>query len=322
MLSELSLFRLQVFVALVERGGYSAAAAQLDVAQPTVSFHVRALERALGARMVVYRDRAVHLTPEGQALFRTAKAMLRDGEQLAQAIEQIGAGREGTLTLGASMAFEQPFFFERVVAPFARERPHAALSLRFGHSVRLAQAVLEHELDLAIALDWRLPAGVRFEPLHRAEFVFVVAPGHPLAGRKQVSAAEVAEAGLIIAPIGDAEAVAYGELLRGSGLRRHRVALEVDGIQARVLAARAGLGVLGIFVPPYAGELAFNGLVPLLLPGPAPTTEFGLLSREGHPWTPLMEAFAGWLRTVSGGTPGEELSSAVDRQISAPANSA
>ncbi|HLZ72212.1 MAG TPA: LysR family transcriptional regulator [Dehalococcoidia bacterium] len=299
MLGELSLFRLQVFVTLVERGGYSAAAAQLDVAQPTVSFHVRALERALGARLVTYRDRAVHLTPEGEALFRTAKAMLRDGEQLAQAIEHIQAGQDGTLTLGASMAFEQPFFFERVVAPFARKRPRAALSLRFGHSMRLARAVLEHELDLAIVLDWRLPAGVQYEPLHRADFVFVAAQSHPLARRRDVTAAAVAEAGIIIAPIGDAETVAYGELLRASGLRGQRVALEVDGIQARVLAARAGLGVLGIFVPPYAGELAFNGLAPLRLPGPPPSTEFGLVNREGRPWTPLMTAFAAWLREVS-----------------------
>ncbi|HEY7294357.1 MAG TPA: LysR family transcriptional regulator [Dehalococcoidia bacterium] len=300
MLAELSLFRLQIFVALVERGGYSAAAAQLDLAQPTVSFHVRALERALHARLVVYRDRAIHLTPEGEALYRTAKAMLRDGEQLAQAIEHLRAGQEGTLTLGASMAFEQPFFFERVVAPFAGRRPRAALSLRFGHSMRLAQAVLEHELDLAIVLDWRLPAGVLYEPLHRADFVFAVAPDHPLARTPHPTAADVDEAGLIIAPIGDAETIAYGELLRASGLRRHRVALEVDGIQARVLAARAGLGVLGLFVPPYAGELAFNGLVPVHLPESPPSAEFGLVSREGRPWTPLMTAFARWLREVAG----------------------
>ena len=45
----LDLFRLLVFVTVVDRGGYSAAARQLNLTQSTVSHHVSELERACGA---------------------------------------------------------------------------------------------------------------------------------------------------------------------------------------------------------------------------------------------------------------------------------
>src|SRR6266540_1781284 len=133
----LNLFRLRLFVTVVERGGYSAAAAALDVSQPSVSFHIRALERLLGAPLVVYRGRRAQPTPEGEELYRTAKAMLRDGDNLVLAIGQIRDGQRGRLLLGASITFEQAAFFERVIGPFYHAHPLVYLSLRFGHSPNL-----------------------------------------------------------------------------------------------------------------------------------------------------------------------------------------
>src|ERR671933_1387977 len=100
----LSLLRLQVFVAVADHGGFSAAADYLDLGQPTVSFHIKALERLLGTRLVVYRERRVHLTPAGTELYRVASRMLRDAEHLAAAVRNIGHGEAGQLHVGASMA--------------------------------------------------------------------------------------------------------------------------------------------------------------------------------------------------------------------------
>jgi hypothetical protein len=47
------------------------------------------------------------------------------------------------------MAFEQRYFFERLIRPFCRAHPTTRLSRRFGHSVAEAEAVRTHEVDLA-----------------------------------------------------------------------------------------------------------------------------------------------------------------------------
>ncbi len=53
----LTLTRLQAFVAVADHGGFSAAAAYLALGQSTISFHVKALERLLRAKLIVYRER-------------------------------------------------------------------------------------------------------------------------------------------------------------------------------------------------------------------------------------------------------------------------
>jgi len=158
-------------VTVVDRGGYSAAAEHLGLAQSTVSFHVRSLEQRYAVPLMRYEHRPVRLAPPGQRLYQTAKTMLAEEEQLVQVI----SGRHsGQVKLGASMAFEHGFFFTHVVAPFHRAHEDILLSLRFGHSVAIAEAVLEHHLDLGYLIGWHIPSGLRYEALHRAAFTFLV----------------------------------------------------------------------------------------------------------------------------------------------------
>ncbi len=295
----LTLQRLQVFVAVADHGGFSAAADYLDLGQPTVSFHIKALETLYGARLLVYRERRVHLTAEGQALYAAAADMLQQAERVAATIRSLGEGQAGHLRVGASMAFELPAFFQRVVAPFQHAHPRLQLSLEFGHSVRMAEAVHEKNLDLAYVVNWRLPADARYTPLHAADFVLMVAPQHPLASKQHVTSDDIYDAGLITAPMLSQEWPHYEHLLRSSGVVRYRIGLEIDGVQARLTATQAGLGVMGVFVPPYAVEHLRTLLHPLQLEMPPPQAEFGLVVPPQHTQTTAAKHFADWLRLVS-----------------------
>jgi DNA-binding transcriptional LysR family regulator len=304
-LADLSLLRLRLFVAIADQGSYSAAARSLALSQPTVSFHVRALERIFGTRLLVYRGRRVHLTAAGQALYGLARRTLQDAERLAEQISDLRAGRAGRVRLAASIAFEQAFFFEEVIAPFRRAHPAVELSLRFGHSVRMAEAVRAREADLAYVMRWHVPADVRYTPLHGSEVVFFVAEQHPLASVPQPALEDLERAGLIAAPLDSIEWQYYSAALRATGVRHIRVALEVDGIQARVLAAQAGLGVLATFWPPYARQVALPRLRPLRLATAPSGPEFGLVQPDEEPTAPVVTALAAWLCQVArAGAPG------------------
>jgi DNA-binding transcriptional LysR family regulator len=300
-LPELSLARLRIFAAIVEQGGYTAAANSLALSQPTVSFHARALERAFGTPLLVYRDRRVQVTAAGRALYALARRTLRDAEHLAEEIADLRAGRGGRVRLGASIAFEQAFFFDAVVAPFQQAHPSVELTLRFGHSVHMAEAVRAREVDLAYVARWHVPGDVQYEPLHASRVLFFVAERHPLATAAEVAFAEVARVGLIAAPLESVEWQYYCAVLREAGLRHYRVALEVDGIQARILAAQAGLGVLGTFWPPYVREPRLPGLRALALPATLAGPDYGLLTRDEAAAAPVVAGFAAWLRHVAQG---------------------
>lgn len=298
---DLSLMRLRVFAAVVEQGGYSAAARSLMLSQPTVSFHVQALERAFGTSLLVYRERRVHLTPAGEAVYALAGRTLRDVTELQAQITGLAAGRAGRVRLAASIAFEQAFFFNAVITPFARSHPDTEISLRFGTSRQMVEAVRAREADLAYVMHCHMPADVRYLPLHTSRVVFFAAASHPLAAQPRPAADAIGEAGLIAAPLSSAEWEYYGQALRAVGLHHYRVALEISGIQARVLAAQAGLGVLPVFWPPYARRVALPGLRPVRLPGEPPGGPgFGLAGRAEEPAVRPVTALGSWLRQVAG----------------------
>lgn len=300
-LEDTSMLRLQVFVSVVDQQGYSAAAGYLGIAQPSVSYHVRSLEKALGVELVIYRNRSIHLTPEGEQVYRAARTILNEGERLGDTIERMRGGQLGRIALGASIAFEHQFFFDLIVAPFLREHPEVHLALRFAHSIDLVEGVSTGSIDMAYVNDWQIPPELDFEPLHVSELVFLVSPHHELASRTRLDADDINDAGLITAPIDTGEVISYHEMLRSSGIRNPKMRIEIDGIQARKLAARAGLGVLATFAPAYAGDHAMDPLRTLRLDGETPQIEFGMVTREGQPWTPLMEDMGAWLRSVTSG---------------------
>jgi len=292
----LDLFKLRVFVAVVDHNGYSAAAGHLGLSQGTVSFHVHGLERQLGVPLVRYEQRSVRLTAAGEQAYRWAQRMLRDEQSMVRSVR---GGHRGRATLGASIAFEQAFFFDKVLAPFRRAHADVLLSVRFGHSVRLAEAVAEHRVDLAYVIGWQVPAGLHYERLHRARFTLFVARDHPLAHEETVTVPQVAAAGLIAAPLDDVERVHYEKVLDDLDLGPTDVTLEIDGIQARVLAAAAGLGVLGIFHPDYAGPAPPSGLAPVHLDRPLPSVDVGLVSRRADGPAGGAEDLADWIRTAT-----------------------
>lgn len=298
-LDDISLQRLRILVAVVDQGGYSAAADHLGLSQPSVSYHVRSLEGALGASLVIYRERSIHLTPEGEEVYRAARTILNEGDRLGETIARMHGGQAGRIAFGASIAFEHQFFFDLVVAPYAREHPDVHLSLRFAHSIDLVEGVSTGALDMAYVNDWQIPTDLEFERLHHSDLIFLAAEDHPLASRPTVTASDISEAGLIIAPIESGEVISYHEMLRRCGIRNPRAMIEVDGIQARKLAAHSGLGVLATFAPLYAGDNAMEPLRTLKLSGETPRIEFGMITREGRPWTPLMDDMGTWLRSVT-----------------------
>jgi DNA-binding transcriptional LysR family regulator len=230
--------------------------------------------------------------------------MLHDGEKLVEAIHLIGEGQRGRLDAGISGSLEHRGFFQCVLAPYHRRHPQSHVSVRFGHSPALAHLVQQRELDLAYMQkrafepSWWAASGLEYEPLHYGSFVFFVGPQHQLAARRTVSPDELEEHPFIVSPKEHEENARIGALLRAAGLTRQRGLVEMEGMQSRMLAAEAGLGVLPAFLLPCAGPEAFAPLRRLQLTTPPPRVEYGLVGRRDEPWSPLMRDFAEQLRTA------------------------
>ncbi|MEM7412453.1 MAG: LysR substrate-binding domain-containing protein [Myxococcota bacterium] len=122
------LAEIESFVAVVEAGGFRAAAARAGLTPSAVSKRVRALEDRLGARLLNRTTRRVAPTDVGRALFERARAILADLEDAECAITELQAEPRGPLRIGAPMDFGRRHLVE-VFAEFAAEHPAVTLDV-------------------------------------------------------------------------------------------------------------------------------------------------------------------------------------------------
>ena len=124
----MDLRRLRLFLAVVDHGGFTAAARAEHVAQPAVSLAVRELEAEVGAPLVVRSRSGARLTTAGEALVAPARQALRDVERAAAAVAEVTglvAGRLDLTTLPTLAA--DPV--SDLVGRFRRDHPQVTVRL-------------------------------------------------------------------------------------------------------------------------------------------------------------------------------------------------
>ncbi|MBB2822168.1 UNVERIFIED_ORG: DNA-binding transcriptional LysR family regulator [Rhizobium esperanzae] len=136
---------MEVFVSVVERGGFSAAATARRMTPSAVSKLVARLEARLGIRLVNRSTRRLQLTPEGCAFYERSIAILAD---IAEAERQASSGEEaaGRIRINTSGSFGN-----HVLAPLvpAFMTLHPAVTLDIAHTDRVVD-LMEERADVAI----------------------------------------------------------------------------------------------------------------------------------------------------------------------------
>ena len=119
---------LEVFVAVVEACGFSAAAKRLEATPAAVSRRIKGLEQRLGVRLLQRTTRKIRLTEAGELYFREVRAMLADLRAVEQRLDEVTGQATGELRIAAPMSFGQ-----RRLAPllpqFALAHPKLSISL-------------------------------------------------------------------------------------------------------------------------------------------------------------------------------------------------
>jgi len=163
-----------VFAAVVEAGGFTAAAERLGIAKAKVSIQVSRLEARLGTALFRRTTRQVTLTDAGQALYSECLPLLRG---LQEAVDRVGTGKAdltGTLRLSTTVDHAVQSLAP-AVAGFATLYPKLQIELRT--SDRVADLVKEG-IDLAIRFGWLRDSSLRAVKLGEFEQYVVASPAY------------------------------------------------------------------------------------------------------------------------------------------------
>ncbi|MET8572870.1 LysR family transcriptional regulator [Streptomyces sp. NPDC004783] len=177
---------LTTFGVLARTGSFTAAAAELHLAQSTVTVHIRTLERDLGVRLFDRLPSGARLTEAGRALLERAEDVLDAVARLRAAGGDAGAvaGRVVVGTPESLCATRLP----AVIAALRTSHPDVDVHLHAAGTARCVEGLRSGRLDLALL--WEEETGfpdVTAEPVAREPLALVGAPGHPLAARDRAA---------------------------------------------------------------------------------------------------------------------------------------
>ncbi|MEU9499062.1 LysR substrate-binding domain-containing protein [Streptomyces sp. NPDC048196] len=298
----MELHQLRYFVAVVEEGGFTRAAARLHLAQPGVSAQIRQLERELGQPLLDRSGRRVTVTEVGEAVLGYARAALAAVDGIRHTVDEFTGLLRGRVALGlvsgaALDAFEVP----ALLAAFHDDHPQVEISLTEDTSERMLAALRGGELDLAVIglAQEEAPPGVSLRLVVDQPLVAAVAPGDPLLtppDRAAVPLAELQGRPLISLPRGTGLRGVLERACAQAGIRP-RIAFEAAAPAVLAQLAARGLGVAVIpALPPDV--VAGHGLRTLALTDPKPRGRVALAWRTAGPATPAARALRDRLHTA------------------------
>jgi DNA-binding transcriptional LysR family regulator len=264
-------YQLRYFLAVVDAGGFSRAAKQVNVTQPTLSIGVAKLERALGGPLFVRNSKRVHLTPLGVRILPQARAIEREfnGFETAARPEPLAL----PVRLGV-LATVPTWLIEAVVAANQQAERPDALEIVEGAEGDLMSRLERRRIDLALTVI--RPGQDRFRPeLLRTEgYSLAVPQTHPLAGEAEVEVEALAGEVMIVRRHCEVLA-ATSRFFTARGVRP-RFSFRTHNDDRAAAMVRAGLGVT---VAPDSWREPGVGLVRLA--GFEHRRELGLLFGEG-----------------------------------------
>ena len=188
-----TLRQLQQLVYLAEERHFARAAKRAHVTQSALSRSLQALEDAAGMRLFDRSSRSVEITPVGERLVAHAQTLLSSAADLGREMRMLRSGDAGEVSVGVG-AFTGLTLLPEAVARLYARHPSVRVTLVQDNWRLLMNVLQQGKLDFFLAhiSDIRADDSLEVEPLGSLPGHFYCRPAHPLAGRSEFSARELA----------------------------------------------------------------------------------------------------------------------------------
>jgi DNA-binding transcriptional LysR family regulator len=259
---------LRTFLAVVDRGGFTAAAEQVHRSQSRVSAHIAALERELGVTLLERTHRPVQVTHAGEVLAGHAREILA---AVGSARSAVGAARgldEGRLVLLTTPCLGAAFL-PSALAKLAASHPGVRFEVLEDGRHDVERRFLDEGVALAVLPALVAPAapGLRERVLWSEPLRVVVSADHRFARNGgPVSVDELVQEPLVVAGAsGDAMPEVLDLLARRGVVASASATADCPGTVAAMVGAGLGVGLLTEVAARAAGT--GDGLVTVPLAG-------------------------------------------------------
>ena len=196
--------QIEAFLAIVNEGNFTRAAAHLNVTQPTLSARIQQLEQSLGDELFQRDMRPVQLTSSGRVFVDYAERALSILAAGKEAVRDTKSGNNGRITICSPYSLAT-YLMPEVVDRFSAAYPEAELFMEAGHSDFAVSQLVDGLVNFALAAAFPRYSAYSHTLLRlHDEMVVAATPEHPLAQAKDISLAALWQYQKLVIHWGDA----------------------------------------------------------------------------------------------------------------------
>jgi DNA-binding transcriptional LysR family regulator len=238
----MTLQQLQYVLAAARHGSFSAAAAALYMAQPSLSEQVRRLEEELGVALFVRVGRGLEITEAGRRFLPEAERVLGAAEHAREVAVEVRELRGGTITFG-TFGIAGWFGLADVIETLRHRHPDVRLRAVGQNSSEVADAVRAGQLEAAIVVLPIDDQALEVRPAIRVEVLYVTADAERARKKMSIQRLAAAELTLYDARWGDADPTRrqLAERAQRAGVFLEPT-IEVEDVEVALDLAARGLG--------------------------------------------------------------------------------
>lgn len=260
----MNLHHLRLFAAVVEHGGFTKAAAALNMSQPAISKSLKDLEREMNITLLDRGGRSLRLTDGGRLLYERARELFGVERVAERELRELRGLKRGILRIAASTTIAT-YLLPPVLGRFHLRHPRVTIRTASANTRSVLRLLLESRVDVALVEGPVSDPRVDVIPWREDELVVIAHPEHHLVGRRVPVTSLSEEQFLVREPGSGTREVAAAALAR-QGIRLSNT-MRVGGTEAMKQAVAAGLGLAIVSRAAAADQLTLGRIAVLDVQG-------------------------------------------------------
>ncbi len=306
--------QLRVFHQVAKNMTFTAAANKLFITQPAVTAHMKLFEDYCGLKFFKKRGRKIYLTSEGEALYKYTQKIFEYERQIEDLIDDLKELKRGMLRLGTSKTYAR-YFMPFLITSFRDAYPHIKIHLDEGSSLDIMHSLLDLTNEVAVIAKVEDNPDICFIPFSREELVLILAPEHPLAGKRYVTLAELAEEPIIAKEKGSKTRKLVNTLFNDHGIFPE-ILVETSNAEFIKHLVQRGEGVSFVVREVVALELQEKKLATVPIKGQRIFLDVSIAYLKNQYLSPPAQAFLDiLLRIAPKEKPGQGIRNIMDRML-------
>jgi DNA-binding transcriptional LysR family regulator len=290
--SMLSLYKLEIFTAVVDTGSFSKAAERLLLTQSAISQHINDLEISLGTRLFDRGPRGVTLTDTGVTLHEYTQQILHLIAEAQNAVTDVSKLKNGQITVGATPGVNV-YLLPQWINNFRKQFAHLTISAQTNTTKQLIALLANRQLDIAVIegeIDTYQQDHLGSIILEEIQLFVIVGKDHPFWDRDTIHTEELSQQAFIARPPASQTRIWTDSLLHTLNIQPNIIA-EFDNQEAMKQAISNGMGIT--LLPDYAvqNEVTMGTLRALKINNLELVRHIKLIWDNRHIFSPVTIAF-------------------------------